>query len=349
MMQTKSGAVAKNYFIHANSLYSVQAVTDSAGAVVEQYTYSAYGDRKIVGSTSRESAIGLTVGFTGLRNEGDLVFARGRYLSPSLGRWIARDPAGYVDGYSLYRGYFAPNGLDPSGQRNLTPEEMEQLLKLKELLASSNAAGDKEFSKALNAVIKDWVSTINSIKEGDSDPVTIKIVGKALTIWADKDQSKSYAVSSGIWSAGANKCNYYVADVVKTVKTPLISVPGRWFGTTSRVPLAGEWANEKLNFGGFDAVWEIKPTKDSTGGTLKIVLQFPMAGKPGARIPLMGDVVSFGNASSEQNMAHVGVYLGADLYISATGSSVLGQDDVVIKFAPKDAQRLLFRSIPSAP
>jgi hypothetical protein len=120
MMQAKNGAVAKNYFIHANSLYSVQAVTDAAGAVVEQYTYSAYGERKIVGSTSKESAIGLTVGFTGLRNEGDLVFARGRYLSPYLGRWIGRDPAGYVNGYGLYVGYFAPNSLDPSGLKSIS-------------------------------------------------------------------------------------------------------------------------------------------------------------------------------------------------------------------------------------
>jgi hypothetical protein len=57
----------------------------------------------------------LTVGFTGLRNEGDLVFARGRYLSPGLGRWIGRDPAGYVDGSSLYLSYFVPNKADPSG------------------------------------------------------------------------------------------------------------------------------------------------------------------------------------------------------------------------------------------
>ncbi len=94
--------------------------------MVEQYTYSAYGDRKIVGSTSRDSAIGLTVGFTGLRNEGDLVFARGRYLSPSLGRWIGRDPMSYVDGYSLYQAYFLPNSLDPSGFKTYEFEETLQ-------------------------------------------------------------------------------------------------------------------------------------------------------------------------------------------------------------------------------
>ncbi|MEY2875995.1 MAG: hypothetical protein RLZZ373_3366, partial [Pseudomonadota bacterium] len=51
----------------------------------------AYGDRKIVGSTTNDSAIGMAVGFTGLRNEGDLIYARNRYMSASLGRWIERD------------------------------------------------------------------------------------------------------------------------------------------------------------------------------------------------------------------------------------------------------------------
>ncbi len=33
----------------------------------------------------------------------------------ALGRFIGRDPLGYVDGMGLYNGYFAPNGLDPFG------------------------------------------------------------------------------------------------------------------------------------------------------------------------------------------------------------------------------------------
>ena len=34
----------------------------------------------------------------------------------SLGRFISRDPIGYMDGSSLYRAYFAPNKLDPMGK-----------------------------------------------------------------------------------------------------------------------------------------------------------------------------------------------------------------------------------------
>jgi len=32
-----------------------------------------------------------------------------------LGRFVSRDPLGYVDGMGLYAGYFAPNSVDPSG------------------------------------------------------------------------------------------------------------------------------------------------------------------------------------------------------------------------------------------
>ena len=54
--------------------------------------------------------------------------ARARPYSPTLGRFIGRDPVkrsrtavprpldGYKDSYSLYLAYFAPNALDPSGK-----------------------------------------------------------------------------------------------------------------------------------------------------------------------------------------------------------------------------------------
>ena len=111
-----SGAQARLYGIHANSLYSVAAITDDHGMVVERYTYGPYGDRRLEGENTGFSRLGLTVGFTGLRDEEGLLFARARYFSPTLGRWISRDPAGYVDGYNLYAGYFVPNAVDPEGK-----------------------------------------------------------------------------------------------------------------------------------------------------------------------------------------------------------------------------------------
>ena len=55
--------------------------------------------------------------YTGRREdlETGLLYFRARYCHARLGRFISRDPLGYVDGMSLYRSYFVPNGVDPSG------------------------------------------------------------------------------------------------------------------------------------------------------------------------------------------------------------------------------------------
>ena len=46
----------------------------------------------------------------------NLWYFRARYFSDEMGRFISRDPLGYVDGFGLYGGYFAERfALDPSG------------------------------------------------------------------------------------------------------------------------------------------------------------------------------------------------------------------------------------------
>jgi RHS repeat-associated protein len=109
------------YYYHANHLYSVAALTDSAKNVVERYRYDAYGNRIVLaadGVTTRTASnFGQQIGFTGryLDKETGLYYFRARYYSGTLGRFIGRDPIGYVDGYQLYMAYFAPDGLDPWG------------------------------------------------------------------------------------------------------------------------------------------------------------------------------------------------------------------------------------------
>jgi len=39
-----------------------------------------------------------------------------------MGRFVGRDPLGFVDGMSLYGGYFVPGAVDPSGMRNCDAE-----------------------------------------------------------------------------------------------------------------------------------------------------------------------------------------------------------------------------------
>jgi RHS repeat-associated protein len=117
-----SGLPADRKFVHSNHLYSVAALTDNSGNVVERYRYSAYGERTVLaadGVTTRTGSLhGNQVGFTGRYEDKEtgLWYFRARYYSGSLGRFVGRDPSGYIDGMGLYVGYYAPNELDPSGR-----------------------------------------------------------------------------------------------------------------------------------------------------------------------------------------------------------------------------------------
>jgi RHS repeat-associated protein len=119
------------FYYHSNSLYSVAALTDSSGAVFERYAYDAYGEPTILapnGTTVRTSSdIANPFMYTGRRldEETGLYYYRARYYDSALGRFISRDSLGYVDGLSLYRGYFVPNGVDPSG--HVRPPQMYEV------------------------------------------------------------------------------------------------------------------------------------------------------------------------------------------------------------------------------
>jgi RHS repeat-associated protein len=104
--------------------YSISALTNSGGTIVERYAYSAYGEPTITdgGGTLRSStAEGNRYTYTGREWDKDveLYHYRARWYDALSGRFCSRDPAGYVDGMSLYRGYFVPDGLDPFGEKNI--------------------------------------------------------------------------------------------------------------------------------------------------------------------------------------------------------------------------------------
>jgi RHS repeat-associated protein len=116
-------------------------LVDDSGVLVERYEYTPYGRRTVmrgIGSndplcsapslTSQRLSSGSViqpygiceVGHQGLMHdeETDLIYNRARMLHPILGRFIQRDPLGYVDGLSLYQyvGSAPLMGLDPTGR-----------------------------------------------------------------------------------------------------------------------------------------------------------------------------------------------------------------------------------------
>ncbi|NRA51803.1 MAG: RHS repeat-associated core domain-containing protein [Phaeodactylibacter sp.] len=82
--------------------------------------YDAYGNRAVLtpqGNTSNEPAK-TAYGHTGRWHDEEtgLQYFRARYFDSELGRFVGRDPAEYIDGMSMYSGYFVPLAMDPTGQ-----------------------------------------------------------------------------------------------------------------------------------------------------------------------------------------------------------------------------------------
>jgi len=55
------------------------------------------------------------------------MYLRARHHSTLIGRFISRDPIGYVDGMNLYAAYFLPNEADPDGTRVRIPGTTQAL------------------------------------------------------------------------------------------------------------------------------------------------------------------------------------------------------------------------------
>lgn len=104
----------QTYYYHQNALWSVAAVTDGAANVAERYSYDAYGFATITDGSGTlvpvwdvdrpRSAIGNPWMFTGrqLDEESGLYYYRARYYDGLKGRFLGRDPAGYIPGLNLY-------------------------------------------------------------------------------------------------------------------------------------------------------------------------------------------------------------------------------------------------------
>ncbi len=116
---------------------NVTAVVDPdaanpASLVVERYAYDPYGqlivlDADFTLDSGNESDVDNQILFAGYHHDPQTGFylARNRYHHPRLGRWITRDPAGYVDGMSLYQYvmsrplyYTDPMGMDVADNTN---------------------------------------------------------------------------------------------------------------------------------------------------------------------------------------------------------------------------------------
>ena len=120
LKRSSTPAIGDAYYTR-NRRYSISLLTDSAGNAIERIGYDAYGKHTYLDDEANPTDDGTTIGndytYTGRRLDPatGLLYFRARYYDPQTGEFISRDPLGYVDGMSLYRGYFAPGAMDPTG------------------------------------------------------------------------------------------------------------------------------------------------------------------------------------------------------------------------------------------
>jgi RHS repeat-associated protein len=147
-------------YFHRNHQYSVTAVTTSAGAISELYAYSAYGQPTILdASASVLSASAISNRYTYTGREWDATLGlhhfRARWMSPSAGRFLTRDPIGYLGGISLSAIYVGLSELDPDG-KNIWVENGFQAIGLHSRIcvttcdANGNENGRRCFSFGLD-------------------------------------------------------------------------------------------------------------------------------------------------------------------------------------------------------
>ncbi len=123
--RTAAGAVAagtdERFYYHRNQQYSITALTDNTGSVVERYAYTAYGAPTILdgpGTTTRTSSfIGNPYLYTARAYDAEsaLYYFRNRMYEGRKGRFLSHDPIEYPDGENTYAGGFAVYQVDPDG------------------------------------------------------------------------------------------------------------------------------------------------------------------------------------------------------------------------------------------
>ncbi len=121
-------SAGQRYWMYQDALGSTEAITDLSNVLVERYSYDGFGQPTvkngagvpITGAYGRPASnLKNALWFTGARwdNESGHYHMRARQYEPGAGRFVSRDPLGYVDGPNAYAyGYSSPsNWIDPLG------------------------------------------------------------------------------------------------------------------------------------------------------------------------------------------------------------------------------------------
>ena len=124
--RTAAGSVGagtdERFYYHRNQQYSITALCDNSGAVVERYAYTAYGEPTILdgaGTTTRTASfIGNPYLYTTQEYDAEtgLYHFNARMYEGRKGRFLSRDPSLYHDGDNAYQSWMLLSQMDPSGK-----------------------------------------------------------------------------------------------------------------------------------------------------------------------------------------------------------------------------------------
>jgi RHS repeat-associated protein len=109
----RNDTTGRTYFL-SDAINSTIALTNSSGAIQNQYSYDPYGN-------TSQSGTGFTNPYQYTGREADtagLYYYRARYYSPMMGGFISEDPAGFGGGQLSFYAYVGGNPLsntDPMG------------------------------------------------------------------------------------------------------------------------------------------------------------------------------------------------------------------------------------------
>jgi len=108
------GVLDTTYYYHRDGLGSITTMTNSAGSVVQSYTYDAFGN-----ITNQTGAVENSYTYTGREwdNEAGLYYYRVGYYDANVGRFINEDPRRFLGGVNFYPyvGNSPMNRVDPFG------------------------------------------------------------------------------------------------------------------------------------------------------------------------------------------------------------------------------------------
>jgi uncharacterized delta-60 repeat protein/RHS repeat-associated protein len=121
LVRYNAGSLEQRLYAQQDHNYNVTSLTDTAGTVVQRVVYDPYGAPTFLTASWSSGSNSHSWKYLHQGGRYDTVSGvyhfRNRDYSPTLGRWVRQDPAGYVDGMNLYHALSSNpvTNIDPAG------------------------------------------------------------------------------------------------------------------------------------------------------------------------------------------------------------------------------------------